>query len=89
VSLTQEVSSDLLDEFLEHPRVDRVADSPQVGSGPLAQRPKIRLLPELVERLPGDLLYWDATDPRPWGTWLNISDERYKRYREILEAEGN
>ncbi len=43
----------------------------------------------LNERLPGDPLYWDATDPRPWGTWLNISDERYKKYSETLQAEGN
>ncbi len=43
----------------------------------------------LNERLPGDPLYWDGTDPRPWGTFLNISDERYERYRESLQAEGN
>ena len=43
----------------------------------------------LNERLPGDPLYWDATDPRPWGTFLNTSEERYKRYRESLENEGN
>jgi len=35
----------------------------------------------LNERLPGDPLYWDSTDPRPWGTWLNGSDERHERYR--------
>ncbi len=35
----------------------------------------------LNERLPGDPLYWDATDPRPWGTYLNESDKRYERYR--------
>ncbi len=34
----------------------------------------------LNERLPGDPLYWDATDPRPWGTYLNESDERYEQY---------
>ena len=39
----------------------------------------------LNERLPGDPLYWDATDPRPWGSFFNESDRRYKRY---LEAGG-
>ena len=34
----------------------------------------------LNERIPGDPLYWDATDPRPWVTLLNQSDERYRRY---------
>jgi len=36
---------------------------------------------KLNERLPGDPLYWDAVDPRPWSTWLNESDKRYERYR--------
>jgi hypothetical protein len=35
----------------------------------------------LNERLPGDPLYWDATDPTPWRTFFNASDER--RAREI------
>ena len=35
----------------------------------------------LNERLPGDPLYWDATEPRPWGAWLNESDTRYAQYR--------
>ena len=35
----------------------------------------------LNERLPGDPLYWNAADPRPWGTYLNESDKRYERYR--------
>lgn len=35
----------------------------------------------LNERLPGDPLYWNATDPRPWGTYLNESDKRYEQYR--------
>jgi hypothetical protein len=35
----------------------------------------------LNERLPGDPLYWDSTDPRPWGSWLNESDKRYEQYR--------
>jgi len=35
----------------------------------------------LNERLPGDALYWNAADPRPWGTYLNESDKRYQRYR--------
>ncbi len=39
----------------------------------------------LNERLPGDPLYWDATDSRPWGTYLDLSDEQYKRY---IEAGG-
>lgn len=39
----------------------------------------------LNERLPGDPLYWDSTDPRPWGTWLSESDKRYEQYRR---AEG-
>jgi hypothetical protein len=43
----------------------------------------------LNERLPGDPLYWDATDPRPWGSYLNVSDERYKRYRESVQADDN
>jgi hypothetical protein len=36
---------------------------------------------KLNQRLPGDPLYWDATDPRPWGAWLNESDKRSERYR--------
>jgi len=39
----------------------------------------------LNERLPGDPLYWDSTDPRPWGTWLSESDKRYEQSRR---AEG-
>ena len=35
----------------------------------------------LNEHLPGDPLYWNAADPRPWGTYLNESDKRYERYR--------
>lgn len=35
---------------------------------------------KLNERLPGDPLYWDPTDPRPWGTYLNESDRRYAQY---------
>jgi hypothetical protein len=35
----------------------------------------------LNERLPGDSLYWDATDPRPWGRYLTQSDEKYEQYR--------
>jgi hypothetical protein len=33
----------------------------------------------LNERPPGDPLYWDAGDPRPWGKYLNESDRRYQR----------
>ena len=43
----------------------------------------------LNERLPGDPLYWDATDPRPWGTFLNISEERYRLYLNNIEGSGN
>jgi hypothetical protein len=43
----------------------------------------------LNQRVPGDPLYWDATDPRPWGTYLNLSDERYSNYLNGLEAAGN
>ena len=35
----------------------------------------------LNERLAGDPLHWDSTDPRPWGTWVNESDKRYEQYR--------
>ena len=35
----------------------------------------------LNERLPGDPLYWDSQDPRPWGTWLTESEKRYERSR--------
>ncbi|MBM3819754.1 MAG: hypothetical protein FJW14_12180 [Acidimicrobiia bacterium] len=35
----------------------------------------------LNERLPGDPLYWNAADPRPWGTYLTESDRRYERYK--------
>ena len=34
---------------------------------------------KLNQRLPGDPLYWDATDARPWGSWLSESDKRYAR----------
>jgi hypothetical protein len=36
---------------------------------------------QLNERLMDDPLYWNAADPRPWGTYLNESDRRYQRYR--------
>ena len=36
----------------------------------------------LNERLPGDPLYWDSTDPRPWRTYLNESDRRYEQYKK-------
>jgi hypothetical protein len=39
----------------------------------------------LNERLPGDPLYWDATDERPWGSFFDESDARYRAY---LEAGG-
>ena len=31
----------------------------------------------LDERAPGDPLFWDETDPRPWGTYLTESDKRF------------
>jgi hypothetical protein len=36
----------------------------------------------LNERLPGDPLYWDTTDQRPWRTYLDESDKRYEQYRK-------
>lgn len=41
----------------------------------------------LNERLPGDPLYWDVNDPRPWGTFFNASDERYKAYLESRQPQ--
>lgn len=43
----------------------------------------------LNERLPGDPLYWDATDPRPWGTYLDRSDQQYQIYLDNQEDEEN
>ena len=35
----------------------------------------------LNERLSGEGAYqWDVADPRPWGTWLDESDRRFKAY---------
>lgn len=39
----------------------------------------------LNHRLPGDPLDWDATDPRPWGTFYDESDKRLENY---LDAGG-
>jgi hypothetical protein len=39
----------------------------------------------LNERLPGEELYFSAADPRPWQTWLDESDRRYRAY---LDAGG-
>jgi len=36
----------------------------------------------LNERLPGDPLYWDTTDRRPWRTYLAESDKRYEQYKK-------
>src|SRR5262245_14288446 len=36
---------------------------------------------KLNQRLPGDPLFWDVADPRPWGTWLTESDKRRERAR--------
>jgi hypothetical protein len=36
----------------------------------------------LNERIPGDPLYFDPTDPRPWRTYLAESDRRYEAYRK-------
>ncbi|MGY9106587.1 MAG: hypothetical protein ACKVG0_08660 [Alphaproteobacteria bacterium] len=32
------------------------------------------------ERLPGEALYWDAADPRPWLTYLEEGERRYNAY---------
>lgn len=37
---------------------------------------------QLNERLPGDSLYWDSRDARPWGTFMNLGEERYRPYRQ-------
>ena len=37
---------------------------------------------KLNERLEGDPLFWNATDLRPWGNWLNESDKRYAQYKK-------
>jgi len=34
---------------------------------------------QLNIRLDGDPLYWEAADTRPWATYLNESDKRYKQ----------
>ena len=36
----------------------------------------------LNERTQGDPLYWDAADPRPWGTWFTESDKRYEQHKK-------
>ena len=36
----------------------------------------------LNERIPGDPLYWDAADRRPWRTYLDESDRRYEAYKK-------
>ena len=33
----------------------------------------------VTERLPGDPLYWDPTDERPWATFFDLGEERYRR----------
>jgi hypothetical protein len=42
----------------------------------------------LNERLPGDPLYWDPTDARPWATFMDLSEARYRRFRESDEYDG-
>src|SRR5262245_41860626 len=32
---------------------------------------------KLNQRLEGDPLFWNAADPRPWGTWLTESDKKH------------
>ena len=39
----------------------------------------------LNERIPGDPLYWNAADPRPWRTYLAESDRRYAAYQKTLK----
>jgi hypothetical protein len=39
----------------------------------------------LNQRSPGDPLHWNAADPRPWGTFFNESDRKYRQY---LDAGG-
>ena len=39
----------------------------------------------LNERTPEDPLYWDPLDPRPWGTYFDESDERYKIYLQSTQ----
>jgi hypothetical protein len=39
----------------------------------------------LNQRVPGDPLHWDPSDLRPWGTFFNESEQRYRRY---LDAGG-
>ena len=34
---------------------------------------------QLNIRLDDDPLYWEAADTRPWATYLNESDKRYKQ----------
>jgi hypothetical protein len=35
----------------------------------------------LNEHIPGDPGFnWSDADSRPWGTWLNESDRRYRAY---------
>jgi hypothetical protein len=36
----------------------------------------------LNERTSGDPLYWNAADPRPWGSWFTESDRRYEQYKK-------
>ena len=39
----------------------------------------------LNERTPDDPLYWDPNDPRPWGTFFDQSDERYRNYLQSTQ----
>ena len=39
----------------------------------------------LNERTPDDPLYWDPLDPRPWGTYFDESDARYRAYLQRTE----
>ena len=41
------------------------------------------------ELLPGDPSYWNSADPRPWATWLDESDRRYRAYLEAGGQLGN
>ena len=42
----------------------------------------------LDSRAPGDPLFWDETDPRPWGTYYNESDRRFQATGGLQGKQG-